>query len=93
MAPLYDPLKEDAQDAKVCIDQFEFPNIPCEYPVVLVRANEAAAICELQGKRLCDAHEWEGAREGRLVHLREAHLAQLVEQHTFNVRVAQVRIQ
>ena len=66
MAPLYDPLKEDAQDAKVCIDQFEFPNIPCEYPVVWVRANEAAAICELQGKRLCDAHEWEGACEGRL---------------------------
>ena len=32
MAPLYDPTKEKAQDAKVCIDQFEFPNIPCEYP-------------------------------------------------------------
>ena len=59
MAPPYDPLKEDAQNAKVCIDQFEFPNIPCEYPVVWYCRNEAAAICELQGKRLCDAHEWE----------------------------------
>jgi formylglycine-generating enzyme required for sulfatase activity len=66
MAPLYDPRHEQPQDAKACIDQFEFPDIPCEYPVVWVRAREAALICEAMGKRLCDAHEWEGACAGRL---------------------------
>ncbi len=67
MAPLFDPQKEKAEQAKVCIDQFEFPNIPCTYPVVWTRANEAAQICEAMGKRLCDAHEWEGACEGQLL--------------------------
>lgn len=66
MAPLYDPAREKAEDAKVCIDQFEFPDIPCAYPVVWVRAREAAEICGAVGKRLCDAHEWEGACAGGL---------------------------
>lgn len=66
MAPLYDPRSERPQDAKACIDQFEFPNIPCTYPVVWVRAVEAAQICSAMGKRLCDAHEWEGACAGAL---------------------------
>lgn len=66
MAPLYDPATEIVEEARVCIDQFEFPNIPCAYPVVWVRAREAAQICEAIGKRLCDAHEWEGACAGRL---------------------------
>lgn len=66
MAPLYDPAKERRDEAKACIDQFEFPDIPCEYPVVWVKAREAALICEAEGKRLCDAHEWEGACDGAL---------------------------
>src|ERR1035437_10385454 len=66
MAPLYDPSKEKPEDAKACIDQFEFPNIPCTYPVVWVKAREAAEICWAMGKRLCDAHEWEGACAGDL---------------------------
>jgi hypothetical protein len=66
MAPLYDPRTQRPQDASACIDQYEFPDIPCDYPVVWVRAREAAEICEAMGKRLCDAHEWEGACEGRL---------------------------
>jgi hypothetical protein len=66
MAPLYDPGREDASRARACIDLFEFPDIPCAYPVVWVRAREAAEICEAMGKRLCDAHEWEGACAGRL---------------------------
>jgi formylglycine-generating enzyme required for sulfatase activity len=66
MAPLYDPAKERPEDAKACIDQFEFPDIPCEYPVVWVKAREAAEICAAEGKRLCDAHEWEGACDGSL---------------------------
>ncbi len=66
MAPLYNPATEKAADAKACIDQFEFPDIPCVYPVVWVRAREAAEICRAMGKRLCDAHEWEGACAGAL---------------------------
>ena len=66
MAPLYDPAREKPQDARACIDQFEFPDIPCAYPVVWVRAREAALLCEAVGKRLCDAHEWEGACAGSL---------------------------
>ncbi len=66
MVPLYDPATEKAEDAPACIDQFEFPDIPCTYPVVWVRAHEAALICEAMGKRICDAHEWEGACAGAL---------------------------
>lgn len=66
MAPLYDPAREKAESAKACIDQFEFPDIPCTYPVVWVRAREAALICKAIGKRICDAHEWEGACAGAL---------------------------
>jgi hypothetical protein len=66
MAPLYDPALQKAGEAKACIDQFEFPDIPCAYPVVWVRAREAAEICMAVGKRLCDAHEWEGACAGAL---------------------------
>ena len=51
---------------RACIDQFEFPDMPCEYPVVWVKAREAAELCAAEGKRLCDAHEWEGACQGRL---------------------------
>jgi formylglycine-generating enzyme required for sulfatase activity len=66
MAPLYDPAHQKPEDATACIDQFEFPDIPCAYPVVWVRAREAAELCEAEGKRLCDAHEWEGACAGAL---------------------------
>jgi hypothetical protein len=66
MAPLYDPSKEQPEDAKACIDQFEFPDIPCTYPVVWVKAKEAAEVCTAVGKRMCDAHEWEGACAGSL---------------------------
>ena len=66
MAPLYDPETSKPEAAKACIDQFEYPDIPCAYPVVWVKAREAAELCEAEGKRLCDAHEWEGACAGRL---------------------------
>jgi hypothetical protein len=66
MAPVYDPSKQKPEDAKACIDQFEFPDIPFTYPVVWVKAREAAEICWAMGKRLCDAHEWEGACAGAL---------------------------
>ncbi len=66
MAAVYDRNRTDVDSARLCIDQFEFPNIPCEYPVVHVSAREAAQLCEAEGKRLCDAHEWEGACAGSL---------------------------
>jgi formylglycine-generating enzyme required for sulfatase activity len=66
MAPLYDPRTQRPEDATACIDQFEFPDIPCTYPVVWVKAMEAEQICAAEGKRLCDAHEWEGACAGAL---------------------------
>jgi formylglycine-generating enzyme required for sulfatase activity len=65
MAPLYDPATSKPEDASACIDQFEFPDIPCVYPVVWVRASEAAELCAAEGKRLCDANEWEDACQGR----------------------------
>jgi hypothetical protein len=51
----------------LCIDQFEYPNIPCEYPVVFVSALEATQLCKAVGKRICDAHEWEGACAGKVL--------------------------
>jgi sulfatase modifying factor 1 len=67
MVPIYArSAGETEADAKVCIDQFEFPNIACDYPVTWVQAKEAAELCQAIGKRLCDAHEWEGACAGNL---------------------------
>jgi formylglycine-generating enzyme len=67
MVPLYDPTAgEHPASARACIDQFEFPNLACEYPLVWTRANEARALCNAVGKRLCDAHEWEGGCAGSL---------------------------
>jgi sulfatase modifying factor 1 len=66
MAALQDREQEAPGSPRACIDQFEFPNIPCEYPVVHVSAREASQLCEAMDKRLCDAHEWEGACAGDL---------------------------
>ena len=66
MAPLYNAATQRPEDARACIDQFEFPDIPAAYPVVWVKAREAAQVCSIMGKRLCDAHEWEGACAGSL---------------------------
>lgn len=67
MTPIYDPAKEKEADAKVCIDRFEFPGLPCEYPMTWVTTKEAQHACQAIGKRLCDAHEWEGACAGALL--------------------------
>lgn len=66
MAPLYDPARQTPDQARACIDRFEFPGVPCELPVVWVRAAEADRLCRAMDKRLCDAHEWEGACAGAL---------------------------
>ena len=64
MSPIWG--KERGAKPDACIDQYEFPNIPCEYPVIYPSAREAAQLCRAVGKRLCDAHEWEGACAGEL---------------------------
>ena len=63
MVMLEEP-RPDVAKPLACIDQYEFPNIVCEYPIVWVRADEASELCHALGKRLCDAHEWEGACAG-----------------------------
>ena len=65
MVQAFDPAAGQTREtAKLCVDQYEFPDLPCEYPVVNVQADEAAELCRAVGKRLCDAHEWEGACAG-----------------------------
>ena len=64
MVPI--PRVTQAAPEDVCIDQYEFPDIPCEYPVTFVSAKEASELCHAVGKRLCDAHEWEGACVGEM---------------------------
>jgi hypothetical protein len=67
MVPVFDPGAGDtAALAKLCVDQYEYPNIACDYPVTWVKSDEAQNLCQAQGKRLCDAHEWEGACAGAL---------------------------
>lgn len=66
MVPVYDVDKGSKDDATVCIDRYEFPGLPCEYPVTWVSTSQAQKLCQVMGKRLCDAHEWEGACAGDL---------------------------
>ncbi len=66
MAPVFDPETETAEQASLCVDRYEFPGLPCEYPVTWVTTQEAQDLCKAIGKRLCDAHEWEGACAGKL---------------------------
>ncbi|RYG63711.1 hypothetical protein EON77_20625, partial [bacterium] len=46
------------EPAKYCIDQFEFPNKPCELPMVWTAQSAASTVCGMQGKRLCTQEEW-----------------------------------
>jgi formylglycine-generating enzyme required for sulfatase activity len=50
-----------------CIDQFEFPGVPCEYPLTWITVNSASDICHVMGGRLPDAHESEGACAGEVL--------------------------
>jgi formylglycine-generating enzyme required for sulfatase activity len=52
------PIWKRGKKPKACIDVFEFPNKPCELPLVWVSPVQAKVICELQGKRLCSQEEW-----------------------------------
>lgn len=48
----------DPSHAKVCIDQFEYPNRPCDLPMVFTHSIVAEKLCALDGKRLCTQEEW-----------------------------------
>lgn len=52
------PVWKKGKKPKVCIDVFEFPNKPCELPMIWAAPVQAKVICELQGKRLCQQEEW-----------------------------------
>jgi formylglycine-generating enzyme required for sulfatase activity len=45
-------------DIGVCMDAFEYPNLPGVLPAVMVRADEANQLCAAEGKRLCGESEW-----------------------------------
>ena len=49
---------------KFYMDKYEFPNKIGEYPVTNVTWQEAKAMCESVGKRLCTADEWVMACRG-----------------------------
>jgi len=61
MVPIY---KRGRKKPKTCIDIFEFPNKPCELPMVWAAPIQAKIICEMQGKRLCSQEEWTLACRG-----------------------------
>lgn len=68
MVAVFNPAAgETRESAKLCIDQYEYPNIACDYPVTWAQSNKAQMLCNAQGKRLCDAHEWEGACAGAVL--------------------------
>ncbi len=47
-----------------CIDRYEAPNAPGEYPLVMESAVTAEKWCTDHGKRLCGEEEWERACAG-----------------------------
>jgi formylglycine-generating enzyme required for sulfatase activity len=53
-----------AQVYAFCIDRYEAPNQPGEWPLVMESAMTASAWCEKRGKRLCQEEEWERACAG-----------------------------
>jgi hypothetical protein len=58
------PIHKRGEAAKTCIDIFEFPNKPCELPVVWTPPVFAEKVCKMQGKRLCSQDEWQVACRG-----------------------------
>jgi formylglycine-generating enzyme required for sulfatase activity len=65
----FDPAKLQYETATLlamdyCIDRFEYPNVPGEFPATMLSWNDGQALCKLQGKRLCSEDEWSFACEG-----------------------------
>ena len=51
---------------RFCIDTYSWPNKAGVRPEVMNNFYQAQVKCAAMGKRICDAHEWEGACQGRL---------------------------
>ena len=49
----------------VCVDAYEYPNIPGEIAKDMVSHEQAVALCEQAGKRLCRFDEWSAACRGK----------------------------
>ncbi|XXY44469.1 SUMF1/EgtB/PvdO family nonheme iron enzyme [Sorangium sp. So ce269] len=64
MVPVFSSARGKPKPAEFCIDVFEFPNKPCELPMVWASPTQAASVCSLQGKRLCTEDEWSLACRG-----------------------------
>src|ERR1700722_1639403 len=47
-----------------CIDKYEYPNIKDHIPQSWMSWHDVKAVCEAQGKRLCNKSEWTFACEG-----------------------------
>lgn len=54
-----------------CMDQFEFPGLPCSYPLTWITVNSANDICHAIGGRLPDSGESEGACAGEVLDVNE----------------------
>lgn len=49
----------------VCVDAYEYPNMPDENPRDMVSQEQAASLCEQAGKHLCSIEEWQAACRGK----------------------------
>ena len=49
----------------VCVDAYEYPNQPDATPKDMVSQEEAANICQKEGKHLCTIEEWQAACRGK----------------------------
>ena len=49
---------------RVCMDEFEAPNVRGQRPIVMLTGTQAVAWCSAHGKRLCSEAEWEVACDG-----------------------------
>lgn len=54
----------------VCMDSFEYPNMPGAYPAVMMDYRAARAACKAEHKRLCSDAEWTFACEQQLADAR-----------------------
>ncbi len=57
-------LEGPTSDIRVCVDQFEAPNIRGAKPKVMASYKSASRWCEKRGKRMCSESEWNFACEG-----------------------------
>lgn len=57
-------LEGPVREVRVCVDQYEAPNVRGAKPKVMASYNSATRWCEKRDKRLCSEREWELSCEG-----------------------------